>query len=414
MTTPQTPTQTATTTDLVPLKPPDPVGIVQAEEAPKLIEIDAGTAKALDERATQFVDSLGSIDYHSTEFQQKLHAVYDMGSEDIKAAASVSNRLLDKPAKAMDSGVFDSKSQVSKSLVELRRTVEDLDPGKQGLFTKKKLFGLIPFGNSIRDYFAKYQSSQTHIDAIIDSLLSGQDELRKDNASIEEEKSSLWDTMQRLRQYVYLAQKLDSALEAKIGQLEGADADRAKVLREDALFYVRQKVQDLLTQLAVSAQGYLALDMIRRNNLELIKGVDRATTTTISALRTAVIVSQALADQKLVLDQITALNTTTSDMIETTSELLKDQSADVHAQAASSTIDVEKLQRAFDNIYAALDEIDSYKLAALDTMQKTVTVLGQEVQRSQSYLDRVRERDADTPAAIVQGTAAGGDGELKL
>jgi hypothetical protein len=46
-------------------------------------------------------------------------------------------------------------------------------------------------------------------------------------------------------------------------------------------------------------------------------------------------------------------------------------------------------------------------------MQKTVTVLGQEVQRSQSYLDRVRERDAETPAAIVQGTGAAG-GELSL
>ena len=71
---------------------------------------------------------------------------------------------------------------------------------------------------------------------------------------------------------------------------------------------MRQKRQDLLTQLAVSVQGYLALDLIRRNNVELIKGVDRATTTTISALRTAVIVAQALSDQKLVLDQITALN----------------------------------------------------------------------------------------------------------
>src|SRR2546428_13963908 len=65
------------------------------------------------------------------------------------------------------------------------------------------------------------------------------------------------------------------------------------------------------TQLAVNAQGYLALELVRKNNLELIKGVDRATTTTISALRTAVIVAQALTNQELVLNQITALNTTT-------------------------------------------------------------------------------------------------------
>ena len=86
----------------------------------------------------------------------------------------------------------------------------------------------------------------------------------------------------------------------------------AKALSQDVLFYVRQKHQDLLTQLAVSIQSYLAIDIIIKNNIELIKGVDRASTTTVSALRTAVIVAQALGNQKLVLDQITALNTTTS------------------------------------------------------------------------------------------------------
>ena len=152
-------------------------------------------------------------------------------------------------------------------------------------------------------------------------------------------------------------------------------------------------MQDLLTQLAVSAQGYMALDMIRRNNVELIKGVDRATTTTVSALRTAVIVSQALADQKLVLDQFTALNTTTGNLIESTSELLKEQSADVHDQAASATVKVEQLQKAFQNIYQALDEIDTYKVAALDTMQKTVDALGQEIAEAQKHLDRMHEEE---------------------
>src|SRR5262249_52727936 len=206
-------------------------------------------------------------------------------------------------------------------------------------------------------------------------------------------KVDLWDTMQRLRQYVYLAQHLDSALAAKIAAIEATDPERAKTLKEDGLFYVRQKVQDLLTQLAVSAQGYMALDMIRRNNVELIKGVDRATTTTVSALRTAVIVSQALADQKLVLDQITALNTTTGNLIESTSELLKQQSTEVHDQAASATINVEQLQKAFDNIYQALDEIDTYKVAALDTMQKTVDALSTEVAEAQKHLDRLNEGD---------------------
>jgi uncharacterized protein YaaN involved in tellurite resistance len=408
------PTTVSDSTEIVPLQPPEPVAAVEEDTAAKLVGIDEQTAKELDGRAAAFVESLGGLDVHDAQLRTKFQAIHDLGAQDIRASAAVSNRLLDKPTRAMETGVFDKSSSVSRSLVELRRTVEDLDPGKQGAFSKKHLFGLIPFGDSLRDYFAKYRSSQSHINAIIDALLAGQDELRKDNASIDEEKTGLWETMQRLRQYVYLAQALDADLSRAVGPLETADPERAKVLKEDALFYVRQKVQDLLTQLAVSAQGYMALDMIRRNNLELIKGVDRATTTTISALRTAVIVSQALADQRLVLDQITALNTTTSNLIESTSVLLKEQSAKVHEQAASATIDLTQLQKAFDNIYTALDEMDSYKVAALDTMKTTVDALTHEVDRAQSHLERIKSRDAGAPAALEGVEAEAPGQELTL
>jgi uncharacterized protein YaaN involved in tellurite resistance len=156
---------------------------------------------------------------------------------------------------------------------------------------------------------------------------------------------------------------------------------------------VRQKHQDLLTQLAVSIQSYLAIDIIIKNNIELIKGVDRASTTTISALRTAVIVAQALGNQKLVLDQIAALNTTTSGMIERTSEMLKDNSAAIQEQAASSSIGIEQLQAAFANIYATMDSIDEFKLKALDTMSETIGVLENEVEKSKAYVARVQTQD---------------------
>src|SRR2546423_5440131 len=141
-----------------------------------------------------------------------------------------------------------------------------------------------------------------------------------------------------------MAGKLDAALAAQIDQIGQTNPERAKALRQDALFYVRQKRQDLLTQLAVNVQGYLTLDLVRKNNLELIKGVDRATTTTVSALRTAVMTALALNSQKLVLDQITALNTTTGNLIESTSQMLRQQSGDIQSQATSATAAVDKLQ----------------------------------------------------------------------
>ena len=340
---------------------------------------------------------MSGLDTHSQAFADRVRDIGKLGDDDIRASAAVSNRLLDKPLAAMQNGGLTETSTVGRSLLQLRRQVDDLDPAKQGdLFSPRKLLGLIPFGTGdrLQDYFDKYRSSQSQIDAIITALYHGQDELQRDNSSIEQEKVNLWAVMGRLRQYSYLAQSLDTALSQRIAAIESTDPERAKVLKEDMLFYVRQKNQDLLTQLAVSVQGYLALDVIRRNNLELIKGVQRATTTTVSALRTAVIVAQALSDQKLVLDQITALNTTTSNLIESTSELLHQQSGAINEQAASATVDLAKLQSAFTNIYATMDEIDTFKVAALDTMQKTVTALTTEVAKSQSYLDRVRQGEA--------------------
>ncbi|PZU42767.1 MAG: toxic anion resistance protein, partial [Arsenicicoccus sp.] len=162
---------------------------------------------------------------------------------------------------------------------------------------------------------------------------------------------------------------------------------------EDVLFYVRQKHQDLLTQLAVSIQNYLAIDIVMKNNIELIKGVDRASTTTVSALRTAVLVAQALNNQKLVLDQITALNQTTSQMIQSTSELLRDNSVAIQEQAASATLGLDQLQAAFTNIYATMDAIDEFRVQALDGMSQTIGVLEGEVEKSRTYLDRARRTD---------------------
>ena len=397
----------ATSTATLVLEAPAPVAAVAPTQATNAVPISAADRAKLDAMVASYVDAVSKLDTHSQAFTDKVKDIGKLGDDDIRASASVSNRLLDKPLAAMQSGGLTETSAVSKSLMNLRHQVEDLDPSKQGdLLSPHKLLGLIPFGagDRLRHYFDKYRSSQHQIDSIINALYNGQDELQRDNAAIEQEKVNLWTVMGRLRQYSYLAQSLDTALTSAITTIEATDPERAKVLKEDMLFSVRQKNQDLLTQLAVSVQGYLALDVIRRNNLELIKGVQRATTTTISALRTAVIVASALVDQKLVLDQISALNTTTSDLIESTSEMLHQQSGAIHEQAASATVDLAKLQAAFINIYATMDEIDGFKVAALDTMQKTITALTTEITKSQSYLDRARANEAHGSGVDAIGT----------
>lgn len=366
------------------LTAPDPVQIVQPSQAAGLVPLQDAQRTALDARVDDFVDKLAAMDANSPEFGKKVDELSALGRREIAEAAGQSNRFLDRPVRAMD-----KESGVGADLTELRRTVEDLDPAKRGNLTApRKLFGILPFGNKMRNYFNSYQSAQSHISTILTRLSGGKDELMMDNAAIDVERANLWTTMGKLEQMIHVSKTLDSRLEGKAMELETSDPAKSKAMRETALFYVRQRTTDLLTQMAVSVQGYLALDLVKKNNVELVKGVDRASTTTVAALRTAVTVAQAMTNQRLVLDQITALNTTTANMIESTGALLKDNTARIHEQAAGATIPVETLKRAFQNIYDTMDAIDQFKLKSLDSMKTTVDALTGEVEKSRGYIAR--------------------------
>lgn len=380
-------------TDLI-LTAPDPVAVVAPEKAAGLVPLQDEQRTELDKRVDGFVEDLIAQDVNSPEFGKRVDSITALGQKEIRAAAGESNRFLDRPVRAMD-----QESGVGADLAELRRTIEDLDPSTRGdLMSKRKLFGIIPFGSKLRNYFDGYKSAQGHISSILTRLASGKDELLMDNAAISVERQKLWAAMGRLEQMIHMSKVLDARLEDKANELDATDPAKAKAIRETALFYVRQRTQDLLTQMAVSVQGYLALDLVKKNNVELVKGVDRASTTTVSALRTAVTVAQALTNQKLVLQQITALNTTTAGIIDGTGKMLKTQTAEIHQQAASSTIPIETLQRAFQNIYDTMDSIDAFKLKALDSMKATVNTLSTEVEKSRGYIAR------------AEGAAQGGDG----
>jgi uncharacterized protein YaaN involved in tellurite resistance len=386
--------QEADTADELVLEPPSPVPAVSPENAASTIKVDEATAARIKAAVSTYVDSLTSLEPQSPEFERKVSSISRMGHEEIRRSAEASSRFLDRPTSALKQGPLAQGSQVSSALVALRQQVEELDPShhlqqRRGLMNFKR----VPFGTQVNDYFRRYQSSQQHIEGIVASLYRGQDELLRDNAALEQERVHLWAIKTRLEQYAHMSGALDESLTRKITELESTEPEKARALKEDALFYVRQKRQDLLTQLSVVVQGYLALDLIRKNNVELVKGVERATTTTVSALRTAVIAALALGNQKLVLDQITALNSTTSTIIESTSQMLRQQTLEIGNQAASATVSIEKLQAAFNNIYATIDTIDTFKLAALDSMRKTIDSLSAEVARAQVYVDRSRSAE---------------------
>ena len=380
------------------LQAPEPAPVIQEEQAPGMVPVPTERQNEIATQAKAYVAEIAAMDSRSPEFQQKVEGLNRFAGREMVASSDASSRMLERSSTSLASAKKSNNSAqmyVASTLGELRTTVEDLTPNQE-LSASRKILGFVPGGNKLARYFQRYESAQTQLDKLIKSLMAGQDALMKDNASLAQEKTNLWETMKQLSEYAVFAQELDKATVEKIDEVRrSGQTEHAQQLESDVLFPVRQRRQDILTQLAVSVQGYLAIDLIRKNNTELIKGVDRARTTTISALRTAVIVAQALANQKLVLDQIDAINTTTNNMILKTSEMLKDQTARIHQQASSSGVSVQTLEKAFANIYQTMDAIDTFRSQAAKNMESTVQALETGLEKSRPYIERVRRQEGN-------------------
>lgn len=374
------------------LTPPEAVAPVPREKAGGLVPVDDSVRTDMAKKASAYVEGLATLDARSPEFAGKVGEITALGAGEMRSAAAQSNRMLERTVRSLPDKGGDAQSLVAGSLVELRRVVEDLDPRDLPAAKGRRFLSRLPGGNRLRDHVAKYASAQGTLNRIVGSLRGGQDELRRDNAALQTERVRLWETMGKLQEYVVLTEALDTAVERHITAV--GDPEAADSLRADVLFPVRQKHQDLLTQLAVCAQGYLAMDVVRRNNEELIKGVDRAATTTVSALRISVMLASALDHQKKVIEQVNALRGTTEDLIRGNAEMLATQSGEIQRIAADPAVGAETLRSAFQQIYRTLDAIDTYKVQATEVMAATVESLTSELQHASGYLERSRSQGA--------------------
>lgn len=373
--------------DLV-LTPPEPVDPVPVERAAGLISLAEDTRSAIARRADEFAERISSLDYRSPTFATTVEELLSVGEADMRAAATIAGSLLDRSLRSLerDAGPHE---RIALSLAGLRSTVNELDPTRFPI-TGRKLLGMIPLAGSAKKMLDRYRAANEPVNALVVELRTRQDQLRRDNAAIAGERERLWRTMSRLSEATALADAVDAAVDRQAGVLDLAEPGHATALRSDVLHPIRQRNQDILTQLAVCAQGYLALDLLRRNNDELIRGVERAVSTTVSALRIALVISAALANQRDVLDEVDALRSTTDGLIRANTELLAMQSDEIRRAGSDPAVGVETIRTSFERIYQAIDAIDEYKASATHTMSATVSALSGEIRRAEDYLRRSR------------------------
>lgn len=343
----------------------------------------------LQKAANQNVSTIMGLDVESLDQRNEvLKSIESFGLNTMKASSNKNSLLQVSVGNLAKQG--DEGSRVAKGLSELQTQLKDLDPSVID-FAKTGFLGKL--FNPLRAYFQKYEKADSVISDIVTSLEKGKVTLKNDNTTLQIEQQGLRDLTKILRKEIELGSLMDEAIEGQIEQAKarGEDPDKIRFITEELLFPLRQRVMDLQQMLAVNQQGIIAYEVVIRNNRELIRGVERAKTVTVSALKIAVTVASALYNQKIVLKKIEALNATTNELIAGTSKMLKEQGVEIQKQAMESSVSVETLKVAFADVTEAMDSISTYKQQALPKMRETILQFKELAETGEKQIQRLEK-----------------------
>ena len=345
------------------------------EEVKELAERQTAPSAETEEKIPALVEQNAAtiLDVNLDELESRracTNAIEEFGVDAMKKSENKNAILQRRMFQFSEAG--GESGEVSRGLTDLTLKMKDLDPSQVD-FLKGGVLGKL--FNPARRYFEKFKTADTEISDIVKVLDGGRKTLVNDNTTLELEQNSMRQLTIQLRQNIDIGMQLDEYLDDAIEKMKYdgvTDKEKVTFLQEEVLYPLRQRIQDFQQLLTVNQQGYIAMEIIRRNNKELIRSVDRAKLVTVAALRTAVTVAGALYDQKIVLEKVNALNDETNRMIEATSHMLKEQGTQIHRQAEETGVSVETLQTAFTECIDALEEISTYKQEALPRLKQNI------------------------------------------
>jgi uncharacterized protein YaaN involved in tellurite resistance len=373
----------------------------------KSIALEGEVDPALDKQADEFVALVLAFNPQDPaqvdSRDQNIAAVESLGSK-VQREAAHRSVMLKEPIRKLAARGEDG-GEVANALVDLNLHVEDLDPGKFDFEPgwKGRLVGMIPgVGKPLKRYFIKFESAQTVIDTIFRALDEGANVLKRDNVTLGQDQKVMRLLTFKLQKAIQLGMLIDQKLSYALERDIMPDDPRHRFTEEELLFPLRQRLQDVQQQLAVNQQGVLSIEIVVRNNKELIRGVNRAVNVTVNALNVAVTVAMALANQKIVLDKIEAVTRTTNRLIAQTARQLRERGVAIHKQASSTQLDMDVLRGAFADIKGAMDDISNFRREALPQMAKNILEMDKLTTAAEEAIQRMEQGTKAAPAVALE------------
>lgn len=339
-------------------------------------------------RADENAIAIFNIDFDNVQEREKIIKPLENFGISAITNSTTRNNLLNTRLKDLNKGGNDAKD-IGNNLMKLNRQVEELNPTGIDFLDKGLLSKLF---NPVKRYFEKYEKAEGIIANILSSLNESSRVLQNDNVTLLSEEEKLRELIKNIITDIELAKQMDISISTQIEKAtdQGIDPEKIDFVREEILFPLRQRIMDLQQMIVVNQQGIVSLNVIRRNNKELIRGINRAENVTLTALRTGIMVAAALYNQKITMDKIKILNDTTENVINSTSKILRQQGTEIQKASSETMISPEVLQESFNEALAAIEDLSNYKKQALGQMQETINTFSKMAVEGEDVVKKIK------------------------
>lgn len=263
-----------------------------------------------------------------------------------------------------------SNNELDKNLEKLEKELRTIDPTNVDFSVITK--GLNKFFSPITKYFKKFEQEESNIEEIITSLNTGRNILSNDNITMELEIDKINETIRMLNaEYengTIVKKKIEEVIEK--AKLDCEDANKIAFYEEEVLIPLEKKLYDIKEIILVNEQSAMAMEIIRKNNKELIRNVDRIKNVTLVAVNTAVAVAKSLYNQKIVLKKIDALNSATEKNITNTGRKLNEKATSISKEIEIKSATIDGLKNAFENAFAEIKNVEKENEIKLEIPNK--------------------------------------------
>ncbi len=205
--------------------------------------------------------------------------------------------------------------------------------------------------NPVKKYFSKIKQEETDIAKSIKELEKKKKILERDNITLEIEVNNILEITKIIdEEYENGVAFKEEIIKIIDEATKKQDQTKAKYYNQAVLEPIEKKLFDLKQMSLVKKQSGIALEVIRNNNKEIIRNIERITDVTFVALNTAIIVAEALYNQKISLKRIKTLEKGTENFMQNVSKAVKEESSINNGS-------VEDLKKAFNDAYSVIDDV---------------------------------------------------------